>query len=243
MNRVSRLLGSVLMLFIGALNTSYLCAEERLHAPIAHKGSSGNLAELLRFVSEQYRIPIIGELVYPVPENRVFESGQDTAVSLLAKLLRQVPAYSYDITNGHIIRFYRRDVVDKKGNFLNVRLKHFTMPANLADFKLLLPSAIDSARKGLPGSGSVTSGFASREMENGKLTQKELSNISARDLLIMAAEETSAFYSIVVLESRNCQTDACFNYANQHWFWGSLTGSVSENRIYIQHPRLPGRGR
>jgi hypothetical protein len=115
----------------------------------SHKSCAGNLAELLRFVAEQYRVPMVAELVNPLPSQLVIESGQDTAIGLLQKVLTQVPGYRYEVTNGQIIHFYARDVVNAKGNLLNIGIKHFTMPNNLSDFKLLLPAAINRRAKRL----------------------------------------------------------------------------------------------
>src|SRR5438445_10931043 len=106
-----------------------------------------------------------------------------------------------------------KDVVNAKGNLLNIRIKHFTMPNNLSDFKLLLPAAINSARKGLPPSGAVISGFPSSEMEEEKLqTRGELTAVSGRHLLMAVAEETRGVYTIIVLQARHCRPDTCFNH-------------------------------
>ncbi len=210
-----------------------------LDVPIPHQQCSGNLPEVLRFIAEKYRVPVIAELIYPLPEKVVIEAGQDSAIALLARVLPQVPGYSYRVTGGHIIHFYEKRVVNRKNNLLNMRIAHFTMPADLSDFKLLLPAAINSARRGLPTVGSVISGFPSKEMERIKLTPKEFSEVSGRELLIAAAEETLAFYSITVLPGKSCSSDGCFDYANKHWFWGSLSGAVSTSRIYIQPPAPP----
>ncbi|OLB83780.1 MAG: hypothetical protein AUI17_07970 [Acidobacteriales bacterium 13_2_20CM_2_55_5] len=216
-----------------------LFAATDLKVIVSHKSWAENLAELLRFVAEQYRVPIVAELVNPVPSHLVIESGQDTAIGLLGNVLKQLPGYKYEVTNGQIIHFYAKHVVNAKGNLLNIRIKHFTMPNNLSDFKLLLPAAINSSRKGLPTSGAVISGFPSSEMEKEKLqTRGELTAVSGRDLLMAVAEETRGFYTIIVLQDQNCRTDTCFDYANDHWFWGPLTATVSHDPIYIQQPRL-----
>jgi hypothetical protein len=238
MNDLYRPFGITLLLVTVTIAAVPLIAAADLNVIVSHKSCAGNLAELLRFVAEQYQVPVVAELVNPVPGQLIIESGQDTAIGLLGKVLKQVPRYKYEVINGQIIHFHEKDVVNAKGNLLNVDIKHFTMPNNLSDFKLLLPAAINSARKGLPTSGAVISGFPSSEMEKERLQARELTGVSGRDLLIAVAEETRGFYTIVVLQDQNCRTDACFDYANQHWFWGPLTGTVSQDRIYIQQPRL-----
>jgi hypothetical protein len=75
-------------------------------------------------------------------------------------------------------------------------------------------------------------------MEKKKLQERELTSVSGRDLLMAVADETQGFYIIIILQDQNCRTDACFDYANQYWFWGPLTGTVSHDPIYIQQPRL-----
>ena len=229
--------GCVLCVSLLAVDTLFAATD--LKVIVSHKSWAENLAELLRFVAEQYRVPIVAELVNPVPSHLVIESGQDTAIGLLGNVLKQLPGYKYEVTNGQIIHFYAKDVVNAKGNLLNIRIKHFTMPNNLSDFKLLLPAAINSSRKGLPPSGAVISGFPSSEMEKEKLqTRGELTAVSGRDLLMAVAEETRGFYTIIVLQDQNCRTDTCFDYANELWFWGALTARVSHDPIYIQQPRL-----
>jgi hypothetical protein len=86
--------------------------------------------------------------------------------------------------------------------------------------------------------GAVISGFPSSEMEKEKLKTRELTGVSGRDLLMAVLDETQGFYTIIILQDQNCRTDACFDYANQYWFWGPLTGTVSHDPIYIQQPRL-----
>jgi hypothetical protein len=202
-----------------------------------HDRVSGNLAELLRFAAEQYHVPVIAELVYPVPEHILIDSGHDAIADVLAKLCAQAPGYTYEVKDDRVIHFHNVDITNSKGNWLNVRIKSFMMPPNVSDFKLLLPAAINSARKGLPPGGAVISGFPSTVMKNEKLQTRELMDVSARELLLTAAEESRGFYSIVVFQDQNCQSDACFDYAMQHWIWGPLTERVSKDRIYIQHPR------
>ena len=44
-----------------------LFAATDLKIIVSHKSWAGNLAELLKFVAEQYQVPVVAELVNPVP--------------------------------------------------------------------------------------------------------------------------------------------------------------------------------
>jgi hypothetical protein len=225
---------SVLFLIV-AMSVPLDCSgESRL--PVQHGPSSGNLAELLRFVAQNYKVPLIAELANPIPQRVVLDSGQDTLSQVLDKLLTQAPNYTAEIVGGNVVHFYRRDVLDARGNLLTIRIQHFAMPANLSDFKLLLPATISNARQGLPAGGAVISGFPSTEMEKAHLSERVVDNVCGRELLLRAAQETHAFYTIVVFEDPKCTSDHCFDYANQHWFWGLLNGALNEAPIYIQAP-------
>ncbi len=93
--------GCVLCVSLLAVDTLFAATD--LKIIVSHKSWAGNLAELLRFVAEQYRVPIVAELVNPVPSHLVIESGQDTAIGLLGNVLKQLPGYKYEVTNGQII--------------------------------------------------------------------------------------------------------------------------------------------
>jgi hypothetical protein len=237
MNRFLGFSATVFVFVAVTISPGNAQARSVLDMPTAHKAVSGNLAEVLRFVSEQYRVPVIGELLFPVPTNLAIESGEDSAIGVLSKLIPQISGYEYEVIAGHILHVYEHDVVSAKGSPLNIQVKHFTMPPTLSDFKLTLPAALNSARKGLPTRGLVISGFPSTDMEKKKLEPRDFSDVSGRELLILAAEDAPDFYSLIVLSDKSCRSDACFDYANEHWFWGPLKGSLSADPIYIQSPR------
>jgi hypothetical protein len=228
--------GVLFLVILTLLSPLTLGAELNLAAD--HKGSSGNLAEVLRFIAQEYHVPVIAELIYPVPARVVIEPGKDSAIDLLKQVVNQVPRYSYTIADCGLIHVYEKDLLNARGNILNIQMKTFSMPANVSDLKLVLPGAISGAKRGLPSGGVVISGFPSQEMERQHLVPRELTNVTGRDVLISAASESLNFYSIIVFAKRNCTSETCFSYATQHWFWGPVSGESKPSPIYVQTPRL-----
>src|SRR5438132_8585620 len=119
------------VLCVSLLAVATLFAATDLKVIGSHKSWAENLAELLRFVAEQYRVPIVAELVNPVPSHLVIESGQDTAIGLLGNVLKQLPGYKYEVSNGQTIHanscVWQR-FVDGSGRG-DTRLLHYHRPS------------------------------------------------------------------------------------------------------------------
>lgn len=206
-----------------------------LDSALDHQQVSGNMPELLRFIAQRYQLPIVAELCQPLPSRLRIAEGRDTARQLLYQLIEHVPAYQLETQRGDVVHFYCTEVLHASANFLNLEFQQFTMPPNVSELKLLLPAKLNGLRNGLAGNGLVTSGFGVPELQKQSLTRTELTNISAREILIRAAEETHGFYTIIVFPNSSLPPDVFANYAFQHWFWGPLSVQQKEP-IYVQPP-------
>ena len=215
--------------------TGALCpAQSPLNVPVPHPKASGNLPELLRFVAQQYRLPIVAEVMYPAPILSI-PAGTNTAQEVLLELTKSVPEYKFELVGKTVVHFCNKDIENSPGNFLNVRLRRFSMPPNVSEFKVLFPARVGAARRGFQGEGVVTTGFGDPHLQKDTLPRIEFKDASAREILLRAAEETRGFYSIVVFPNRSVLSEASVNYTFQHWFWGSVQ-TKDDTPMYIQRP-------
>lgn len=220
----------------GLVTLSPCLAQSGLDSAMDHEKLSGNMPEMLRFIAQRYHLPLVAELCQPLPNHFSIPEERDTARELLFKMTAQAPAYQFDTLRGDGVHFYCTEVLHAGANFLNLTFQQFTMPSNVSELKLFLPAKLNGLRNGLDGSGLVTSGFGVPELQKQRLSPEELKNVSGRDILMRAAEETRGFYTIVVFPSSSLPSDVFANYAFQHWFWGPLGTVPEEEPIYVQPP-------
>jgi hypothetical protein len=224
---------------VGALLMSLagLCAAQPLlDSPLDHGKYSGSLPEVLRCISQDYRIPLIAELSQPLPVSVRVEEGRDTARELFSRVSKTVLGYNFEVLPDDVVHFFWQDLAHSSGNFLNLEFRQFTMPANVSELKLLLPAKLNGLRNGLEGDGVVTSGFGSPVLRQLTLRPEVLSNVTGRDILIKAARETKGFYCIVVFPPLSKSPTKFANYAFQHWFWGPAHLEAEAPPMYIQPP-------
>lgn len=223
-------------IFLALAGASF--GQSSLDNPITHRKQSGNLPELLRFVAQQYNVPIIGELLQPLPAKLEIPAGTNSAIEAISAILKLVPNYRFEVAAGNVIHFYHPAVVDVSGNFLNLRIQRFTMPRDVSELKVILRARLNAAAQGLQGEGIVTSGFGAPELEKCRIAPAELEDVTGREVLLRAAGETRGFYSIVVFPNRTLRSEASLRYAYQHWFWGGLVSSERDTTMYIQKPPI-----
>lgn len=182
----------------------------------AHKEMKGSLLNALVFVSTQFRVPVIGELVGPQDHDLVIPAGTDSARQILDQLVSQSRGYEWSVHLG-VVHFYERRVVNAKGNFLNLRLRTFEIPPNVSDLKLILRERLTNDAKGL--TGAVISYMASPELKEEVIASKRLQNATGRKILVTSAELTPKFTSIIVFPRREPKGNEDVDYASRNWFW------------------------
>ena len=210
------------------------CPAQSLDIATAHDQVSGNLPELLRFVAQHYRVPVVAELALPLPEHLRIRPGTNSATEVLQELLKSAPDYQFEVIGRNVVHFYRSDITEAPQDFLNLRFRQFTMPPNVSDLKVFLRAKVYALRKGLQGIGVVTSGFGEPELAGDTLPHLEMKDVSGREILLRAAEESPTFYTVLVFLDKHANTEASMNYASQHWFWGSARPMKDNKPMYIQ---------
>jgi hypothetical protein len=204
-----------------------------------HRRWKGNMPEVLRSVAEQYQVPIIAELEQPLPPVLDIAEGTNSVSDVLNQIISHAPNYEFEVWKGSVIHFYSKGIQNAPGNFLSFTLEQFTMPSNVSELKLLLPARLNAVGYGVQGSGVVISGFKNPELTNSTLPRTELKHVSGREILLMAAQDTRTFFSIIVFPNRKVAKGLSENYAFQHWFWGSLNEKEKNFPLYVQPPPQP----
>jgi len=209
----------------GSAQTQQLVGIDRSET---HREMRGTLINALVFVSGQFHIPIIGELVAPLDHELIIPSGTHSARQLLDQLVAQSRDYDWTVHSG-VVHFYEKSILSAQGNFLNQKLRAFKMPPNVSDLKLILRERLSNAAKGL--TGAAISYMGSPELRGETIAPKRLENVTGRKILLTAAELTPKFTSIVVFPKRQPKGSEDIDYSARNWFWLPVSG---ENLPSIQ---------
>jgi hypothetical protein len=226
-----------ILLLLGWLSFSLVSAlasdqaqPNSLDLQVDHKAFSGNLAQVLAFVATEFKVPLIAELVQPLPRKLSIKAGKSSARQELAKLVAVAKQYSFRDVDG-VANVYSIDLRRERRSLLNLRFQTFDMPPNVGALQLTLPARLkDLADNRKTGAGFATSGFATLEKKS--LHPERLTDISGSELLIKAAKERT-FYSIIVCPTAHPPTDAEIRSTFDNWFWGGLGSTPA---IFIQPP-------
>jgi hypothetical protein len=163
-------------------------------------------------------VPIIAELVWPLPEIPTAE-GTPLTPERLNELVQQSPGYEWKM-EGKAVHFYQRKLRRARCNFLNLGMSTFTVPPNLSDMKLWFPGWAIGLLEGYTPAGGAISGFPDGLLEKEKLQEAALHDVTPLSALIYVANESPTFYTVLVFPSDTpTKTDAEERVV---WQWGSL---------------------
>jgi hypothetical protein len=191
-----------------------------------------DLANALVQMARTSRVPLIAELVQPLPDASTSE-GVSLDSETLNQLLQRAPGYEWKM-EGKIAHFYNRKLRSAHYNFLNLKFPRFTIPPNLSDLKLWFPGRATGLLEGLTGEGGATTGFPDNKLASETLQRETLENVSPLQVLIHIANERPTFYVVLVFP-----TSVPTKHQAEHdvvWHWGSLSEKMKP--LYTQFPRM-----
>src|SRR5260370_15887644 len=136
-----------------------------IHAP---------LKQALKQIAQTYGVPIFAELASPEPEIDIPKEITSPR-RLLDGLALLYPQYKWTIRSS-IVYFYDEAVRDEPGNFLNVKLKSFTISGTVADVDLRLKSEVNRVRLGVNSPGALIVGLSPTALRKDHLPKVSLEN-------------------------------------------------------------------
>jgi hypothetical protein len=201
---------------------------------VQHGPISEDLVNALAQVASLSNMPIIAELAQPLPEVQVAAGTEDVG-DLLREIARQAPGYDWEAV-GRVVHFYNKKLRRAKFNFLNLRFARFSMPANLSELKLTFPTReFGLLLQGYSGGGIVTTGFGDAMLERDLLRPAVLENVTGREILFRAANESSTFFTVIVFPNADPTMKQMERDMNRNWFWQALT-EEHLGHLYVQAP-------
>ncbi|MGH9510564.1 MAG: hypothetical protein ACRD2U_00350 [Terriglobales bacterium] len=189
-----------------------------------------DLANALVQMARTSHVPLIAELVWPLPEIPTVE-GVPLTPEKLNELLKKAPGYDWKM-EGKTVHFYNKELRQARFNFLNCKFRQFMTPSNLSEMKLWFPGWPIGCLEGYPAVGGAISGFSDTMLEKEQLQRETLENVTALAALVYVANESPTFYTVLVFPSAMpTKRDAEQRVA---WQWGSLNEKLGP--IYTQPP-------
>jgi hypothetical protein len=189
-----------------------------------------DLANALVQMARASHVPIIAELVWPLPKIPTAE-GKPLNPGTLNELVKQAPGYEWKM-EGKAIHFYNKKLRNARFNFLNLKFPRFTIPPDLSDLKLWLPGRAEGLLEGYTGEGGATSGFGDTLLGKQKLQRVTLENVTPLEVLVHVANESPTFYTVLVFPSAAPTKDEAEKRVV--WQWGSLNEKLQP--VYTQPP-------
>lgn len=215
---------------VSVLNVSL---QQRLDRPEMVTAASVSLRDFVGFIGNSFKIPLLVETTSPVPDLTI-PAGSYNARQLLDVAVRQLRGYEWK-DEGGVAHLYEPELVNSKGNLLNVRIHLFFFPKNVADFILYFRACIDSTIQGYGCLGSVLTGVKPSGLEKEPLPYAEMfEDETARAILLRALQANGRFYVLVAYESTHPKLSSDFPFLN--WFTQSLV-PAEPSPMWIQHPQ------
>lgn len=210
----------IVMLFALALGLCRLgVAQSNTSKMVGHGQLSGNLADALAQIAWISHTPMLAELAQPLPKIQIHE-GSHSVQALLQETIRQAPGYQWEV-DGEVIHFYHRKLAQAQFNFLKLKFPHYLMPPNLSELKLTFPTLEIGLLRGSSERGYAISGFGDKTFEKEPLQQVTLENVSAREILLRAANERPSFFTVIVFPNSQ-PTKVQAERVGTNWFWQSF---------------------
>jgi hypothetical protein len=218
------------------LGSCFASAQTKPPQPAPEYGQPpADLANALVQMAKNSHVPLIAELVWPLP-NVSPPGGTPANEEALNRLVQAAPGYDWKF-EGKALHFYNKRLHDAKFNFLNCKFPRFTIPPNLSDLKLWFPPRSIGLLEGYTGEGGAISGFRDESLGKQSLQRAVLENVTPLQVLFHVADESPTFYTVLVFPSAHPSRSDAENRVN--WQWGSL--SEPQKPIYAQpSPRKPG---
>ena len=199
---------------------------------IRHESISGDLANALAQIACLSHLPLIAELAQPLPGIQIAE-GSHSAQYLLQEVVRQAPGYQWGV-EGKVVDFYSRRLRRARFNFLNLKFPRFPMPPNLSELKLTFPTLELGLLDGVSGGGIAISGFGDAYLRENALQQVSLENVTGREILLRAANQSPTFFSMIVFPNPEPTKTQAKQEVNTNWFWQSFKEPFT--MLYVQKP-------
>lgn len=199
------------------------------HPPPQYGQPPEDLANALVQMARASHVPVIAELVWPMPHIPTAE-GKPLTPDALNELVRKAPEYEWKM-DGKAVHFYNKELRQTRFNFLNLKIPRFTVPTDLSMMRLWFPGQAVGLLDGYTAQGGATTGFGDASLEKEKLQPETLENITPLEVLIHLANESPTFYTLLVFSSA-APTRA--EAKRVVWQWGSLSEKLGP--VYTQPP-------
>jgi hypothetical protein len=176
---------------------------------------------------------VLVETVAPVPDLTI-PAGTYSARQLLDKGVQQLRGYEWK-DEGGVAHLYQRALRASRGNLLNVQIRRFSFPANVADFDFYFRPCISGTIQGYDctGGGAYT-GFKPSGLEKEPLPSLEaFKDVQARAILLRALQANGHFYVLIAYESAHPRLRSNFPFGN--WFTRTLV-PAEPLPMWIQRP-------
>lgn len=198
------------------------------HPPPQYGQPPEDLANALVQMARASHVPLIAELVWPLPKVPTAE-GVPLTPDRLNDLVKQSPGYEWKM-EGKAVHFYNKKLRQARFNFLNFKMRQFSVPPDLSDLKLWFPGWAIGLLEGYPAEGGAISGFGDTLLEKEKLQQATLVDVTPLEALVHVANESPTFYTVLVFPSAApTKNDAEKRVV---WQWGSLNEKLQP--VYTQ---------
>lgn len=126
---------------------------------------------------------------------------------MLQEVVRQAPGYQWGV-EGKVIDFDSRKLRRARFNFLTLKSTRFSMPPNLSELKLTFLTLELGLLDGVSGGGIAISGFGDAYLRENASQQVSLENVTGREILLRAANQSPTFFSIIVFPQRGTYENA-----------------------------------
>lgn len=228
------IIGLLQELILSLLYSSLLLNPTGLSADVGHKitpdaavdvprplpAIDASLNKTLQQIAETYRVPMVVELANPLPRAKL-PSATITAREALNAIVKRYPQYDWKLQDS-VIHFYDQTLKGERGNFLNWRLKSFTISGTIADVDLRLKSEINKVRKGITSEGGLFVGILPADLEKGPLPTVVLKDVTAREVLFKLGDIAPRFFTAVIFPRSGSLTPADIDEAFANWQWSGI---------------------
>ncbi len=219
--------------FVVCVFGSLAAAQSSAHHPPPQYGQPPqDLANALVQMARASHVPMIAELVWPLPYISTAE-GKPLNPETLNDLVNQAPEYEWKM-EGKAVHFYNKKLRNARLNFLNFKIPRYAVPADLSILKLWFPSQAIGLLDGYAAQGGATTGFGDTLLEKEKLHEVALENVTPLEVLVRLANESPTFYTLLVFSSA---TPTKAEAKQVVWQWGSLNEKLQP--VYTQPPPPP----
>ena len=161
----------------------------------------GTLSQALLLVDQTFHVPVLGEIVDPIPSNISLNlSSANTAPAALKTIVAQCPGYLLVRTDRAFV-VAQKELFEDPANPMNEVLRDFEMPNDLGLFKLRFPNDVAKAHQGMHGFGYILNGAGLPQNLSPLLKEEVLHSETAREILLHVANEVGNLFSILILPS------------------------------------------